>query len=94
MIRKHDYHLSPCVSLESARYLTDPLIIREYRELQESHLGGLSPFQQLWKQRKFRLFVLRLSRLALFAIFSGTTIMTVSHMGLWNDIYFWLARLS
>jgi len=82
--------MSPCVALETARYLTDPRIIREYIELQE---GPGSLLNQLMSKPKFRLFVLRLSRLTLFATFTTSAILTINQMGRWNDIYYFLHQL-
>jgi hypothetical protein len=93
MIQQHDHNMSPYEALETARYLTDPQIIREYGDLQRSQFGESSSFQKLCKKPKFRLFMLRLSRLALFAVFLSTAIATISRMERWNDIYFWLHRL-
>lgn len=90
MIRQHDQNMSPCVALETARYLTDPLIIREYIDLQE---GGGTLFAELMKMPKFRLFLLRLCRLTLFGIFTTSLIVTISQMGRWNEIYYWLHQL-
>lgn len=90
MIRQHDHNLSPCVALETARYLTDPLILGEYIQLQE---GGGSLFDELMKRPKFRLFLLRLSRLTLFGIFTTSLILTLHQMNRWNDIYFWLHHI-
>lgn len=89
MIRQYEQNLSPCIALETARYLTDPLILQEYVEIQH---GQISLFDQLWKQRKFRQFVIRCSRLLLFTIFVTATISTIHQMGRWNDIYFLLLR--
>jgi hypothetical protein len=90
MIRQHDQNMSPCVALETARYLTDPLIISEYVDLQQ---GGGSLLEELMKKPKFRLFLLRLSRLTLFLIFMGSAILTINEMDCWNDIYFWLHQV-
>jgi len=90
MIQKYGQNMSPCVPLETARYLTDPAIIGEYMDLQE---GPGSLFEELMKEPKFRLFLLRLSRLVLFATFTTSAIVTISQMGRWNDIYFWLHRI-
>ena len=78
------------VALESAQYLTDTKLLQEYLDLQQN---SLSPFEQLWKQPKFRLFVLRLSRLALFGLFTTSVISTITQTGNWNDLYFWVHRL-
>lgn len=90
MIRPHEQNLSPYIALETARYLTDPLLLQEYVEIQQ---GPISLFDQLWKKPKFRLFVLRCSRLLLITMLATAMFSTINQMGRWNDIYFWLLRL-
>lgn len=90
MIRQLDQNMAPCVALETAHYLTDPVLIREYAEIQQ---GGGSLFDELLKKPKFRLFLLRLSRLTIFLVFMSSAILTVNQMNCWNDLYFWLHQI-
>lgn len=92
MIQQTNRNMSQCVALETARYLTDPVLLAQYIELQEESLRERSLLEQLWRIPKFRLFMLRLTRLALFLIFMATAIFTIAQDGRWVDFFFWVLR--
>lgn len=80
-------NLSPGVDLETARYLTDSDLHKEYERLRDASFKGESTLERLWRMPKFRRRVLEICRLGIFTILMGAAVATITRLGLWSDIY-------
>jgi hypothetical protein len=87
MMREVQHNLSPGVDLETAYYLTDPKMFREYERLRDASFRSESILEQLWRIPRFRRKMIEFTRLGIFALLVWAVISTISRLGLWQDIY-------
>lgn len=84
------YNLSPGVDLETAHYLTDRNLVREYERLRDASFRTESTLERLWQIPKFRRKVIACCRLGIFVLLAWAGVATISQLGLWSDIYQWI----
>lgn len=83
-------NLSPGVDLETAHYLTDTNLVKEYERLRDVGIGAESTLERIWRMPKFRRKVLGFCRLGIFALLAWAGLATISRLGLWSDIHQWI----
>ena len=90
MAPKGTNNLSPGVNLETARFLTDAQLVKEYERMQDPSTITGSSWDRAWRNPKIRGRILEISRLVIFALLIWAVISIISHLGLWVDIYQWI----
>jgi hypothetical protein len=87
MSQEGRYNLSPGVDLDTARYLTDRNLLKEYERLRDAGFETESTLTRLWRMPKFRRRAIELCRLGLFVLLVCAAVTVITRLGLWSDIY-------